>query len=121
MAIPCGSIAASPSNLVTNPRDERLRLQIVSIETGSTQGSGVIIKRSGNTYTILTAAHVVNAVGSSPVNIVTPDRQQYSTNPNRLKLAPNAIDLATITFESDREYSGKDVRRGCSVYHVAWR
>jgi tetratricopeptide (TPR) repeat protein len=101
---PIRSIAASPSNPVTDARSDLLRLQIVSIETGSRQGSGVIIKRNGRTYTILTAAHVVNDLGNLPVKIVTPDRQQYPTNPSEVKLAPDDIDLATITFESDREY-----------------
>ncbi len=98
------SIAASPLDPPTNARAELLRQHIVLLETRSGQGSGVIIKHSGNTYTILTAAHVVNDLGNLPVQIVTPDRQQYPTTPSQVKLAPNALDLATITFESDREY-----------------
>ena len=77
---------------------------VVLIKTKSGQGSGVIIKHTGNTYTILTAAHVVNDLRSSPLEITTPDRQQHQTTPSQVKIAPNLLDLATISFQSDRNY-----------------
>ena len=78
--------------------------RIVLIQTRSGQGSGVIIKRTGNTYTILTAAHVVNDLRSSPLQITTPDRQQHTSEPIEVKIAPNALDLATISFQSEQNY-----------------
>jgi Tfp pilus assembly protein PilF len=78
--------------------------RIVFIKTRSGEGSGVIIKHVGSTYTILTAAHVVNDLRNAPLEIITPDRQQYTTNPSEVKLAPDTLDLATITFQSDRDY-----------------
>lgn len=77
---------------------------VVLIKTKSGQGSGVIIKHTGNTYTVLTAAHVVNDLRSSPLEITTPDRQQHKTTPSEVKIAPNLLDLATISFQSDRSY-----------------
>lgn len=78
--------------------------RIVLIKTRSGQGSGVIIKHTGNTYTILTAAHVVNDLRSSPLQITTADRQKYTTNPSQVRLSTDRLDLATISFQSDRNY-----------------
>jgi tetratricopeptide (TPR) repeat protein len=95
--LPVNAIAANPT---TNISD-----RIVLIQTKSGQGSGVIIKRTGSTYTILTAAHVVNDLRSSPLKITTPDKQQHTGKPLEVKIAPNALDLATISFQSEQNYS----------------
>ncbi|MCY7368893.1 MAG: tetratricopeptide repeat-containing serine protease family protein [Chamaesiphon sp.] len=94
--LPVRAIAASPS---TNISD-----RIVLIQTRSEQGSGVIIKRIGSTYTILTAAHVVNDLRNSPLQITTSDQQRHTSAPIKVKIAPNALDLATISFQSDQNY-----------------
>ncbi len=94
--LPVRAISATPS---TNISD-----RIVLIQTRSEQGSGVIIKRSGSTYTILTAAHVVSDLRNSPLQITTSDQQQHTTKPIEVKIAPNALDLATISFQSDQNY-----------------
>jgi Flp pilus assembly protein TadD/S1-C subfamily serine protease len=79
--------------------------RIVSIKTRLGQGSGTIVKHVGNTYTVLTAAHVVKDIQNSEVAIITPDRQQHHTSTIEVKIAPNSIDLATVTFQSDLNYS----------------
>lgn len=93
---PAPAIAANPTENITN--------RIVLIETKSGQGSGVIINHTGNTYTILTAAHVVNDLRSAPLKIITADRHQYTSSASMIKVAPNRLDLATISFQSDRDY-----------------
>lgn len=93
-------VRALGSNPAVNISD-----RIVLIKTRTGQGSGVIIKHVGNTYTILTAAHVVNDLDRSPVEVITPDRQQYFTSPQAVKIAPNSLDLATVTFESNLNYA----------------
>jgi S1-C subfamily serine protease len=101
--------------------------KIVSIETKSGQGSGVIIKHTGNIYTILTAAHVVNDLRSSPLRITTPDRQQYTSSPTAVKIAPNRLDLATISFQSDRNYpvaelgNSDTVAKGQSIFAAGFQ
>jgi S1-C subfamily serine protease/lipoprotein NlpI len=101
--------------------------KIVSIETKSGQGSGVIIKHTGNIYTILTAAHVVNDLRSSPLRITTPDRQQYTSSPIAVKIAPNRLDLATISFQSDRNYpvaelgNSDTVAKGQSIFAAGFQ
>ncbi len=95
--VPVQAIAATPTANITD--------RIVLIKTRSGQGSGVIIKHTGNTYTILTAAHVVNDLRSSPLQITTPDRQQYISHPSEVKISTDLLDLATISFQSDRDYA----------------
>jgi S1-C subfamily serine protease len=95
--VPVRAIAASPTGNISD--------RIVLIQTRSGQGSGVIIKHTGNTYTILTAAHVVNDLRSSPLQITTADRQQHTSNPIEVKIAPDSLDLATISFQSEQDYS----------------
>ncbi|HEY9824423.1 MAG TPA: serine protease, partial [Stenomitos sp.] len=63
-------------------------------------GSGVIIGRSGKTYTVLTAAHVV--VDSDQYTIKTVDGLGYSLkNVKRL----SGVDLAVVQFESGTSYT----------------
>jgi S1-C subfamily serine protease len=94
----------SPVSAIETTSTTAITDRIVLIKTRSGQGSGVIIKHTGNTYTILTAAHVVNDLRSSPLQITTTDRQKYTTNPSQVKLSADRLDLATISFQSDRNY-----------------
>jgi lipoprotein NlpI len=94
----------APVRAIASSQNVNIIERIVLIKTRSGQGSGVIIKHVGQTYTLLTAAHVVNDLQHSPVEITTPDRQQHTSSSSEVKIAPNALDLATITFQSDREY-----------------
>jgi lipoprotein NlpI len=125
--VPVRSIASSPSVNIIDSRSESLRQRIVLIKTRSGQGSGVIIKHVGNTYTILTAAHVVNDLLESPLEITTPDRQQYTTSPNEVNLAPDSLDLATVNFQSDREYlvanlgDANTIARGQQVFAAGFQ
>ncbi|QLE57285.1 tetratricopeptide repeat protein [Nostoc sp. TCL26-01] len=74
----------------------------VLIDNKDVFGSGVIIKQEGNTYTVLTAQHVVS--NPSQYEIVTPDNQHYSLNYNTVKKLP-AVDLAVVQFTSNQTYA----------------
>ena len=53
---------------------------------GATQGSGVLVKRDGNRYTVLTAWHVVS--GQRPgeeLDIYTPDGQSHQLEKGSIK------------------------------------
>ncbi len=66
-------------------------------------GSGVIIARENNTYTVLTANHVVKNVNIGYL-VYTPDNQQHQViKVNRLN--QDGLDLAYITFKSNKPYS----------------
>ncbi len=66
-------------------------------------GSGIIIKRNGNTYTVLTARHVFKDA-QAKYEIVTPDDKRYLLNYSSVKKLPN-IDLAIVEFTSSQTYS----------------
>jgi len=65
--------------------------------------SGIIIKRNGNTYTVLTARHVFKDA-QAKYEIVTPDHKRYLLNYSSVKKLPN-IDLAVVEFTSSQTYS----------------
>ncbi len=96
-------------------RVETVTDRVVLIQTGSGQGSGVIIKHDGDTYTILTAAHVVANRQNRSVKIVTFDRQEYTASIDRIQIAPNAIDLATVTFTSNQNYPVAEIGDSSSL------
>jgi S1-C subfamily serine protease len=73
----------------------------VNIDSPDTPGSGVIIQKNSNTYTVVTAAHVIRNRSSS-FKIVTPDGNQYNlTN----IIATKGTDLAVVKFQSTMNYS----------------
>jgi Flp pilus assembly protein TadD len=65
-------------------------------------GSGVIIKKDGNTYTVLTAAHVVEVKDN--YEIVTADGKTYTVNYSSVKPLPG-VDLAVVEFSSNQNYN----------------
>jgi tetratricopeptide (TPR) repeat protein len=75
--------------------------QITVLIEGQAPGSGVIIKREGNTYTVLTTRHVVAT--RDEYDIVTPDGQKYRLNYSTVKPLGN-VDLAVLEFTSTQNY-----------------
>ncbi|MFN5955373.1 MAG: tetratricopeptide repeat protein [Dolichospermum sp.] len=83
----------------------------VRIDSSSgSNGSGVIIAKEGNTYTVLTAAHVVckppDKVGPCEPNtykILTVDGKEYPVEPSTIKLE-EGVDLAAVKFTSGENY-----------------
>ncbi|MFM6331568.1 MAG: trypsin-like peptidase domain-containing protein [Dolichospermum sp.] len=83
----------------------------VRIDSSSgANGSGVIIAKQGNIYTVLTAAHVVckppDKTGPCEPNtykILTVDGKQYPVEPSTIKLE-EGVDLAVVKFTSQENY-----------------
>ena len=87
----------------------------VKIQSSSgSWGSGVIVRRDGNTYTVLTSAHVVcepdpkessDDCADRTYQIITSDResQPYEVDRGSIKLADEDIDLARLEFESEAD------------------
>ncbi len=73
---------------------------IQGVENANNFGSGVIIAKSGNSYTVLTAAHVV--ASTDRYTITTHDSFQYSLQ--NIQRLPN-LDLAIVRFESSTNYA----------------
>ncbi|MBW4615169.1 MAG: tetratricopeptide repeat protein [Desmonostoc vinosum HA7617-LM4] len=74
----------------------------VQIDYKDAPGSGVIIQKEGNIYTVLTAQHVVQT--PAKYDIVTPDGQRYALKYSTVKKLPN-IDLAVVQFTSSQSYA----------------
>ncbi len=67
-------------------------------------GSGVILQRQGDIYTVLTAAHVVKNQGKVEYKIKTSDDRQYEIIDSSIRSAPGNIDLAIVKFKSTAKY-----------------
>jgi tetratricopeptide (TPR) repeat protein len=75
----------------------------VSIDSANSFGSGVVIKKEGNTYTILTAAHVIRN-RKQTYKITTPDGKNYPLVATNIKSASADVDLAIVKFQSSIDY-----------------
>lgn len=72
---------------------------------GATQGSGVLVKKEGNTYTVLTAWHVISSnQPGEDIDLVLNEGTTYTTSIiNSEKI--NDVDLGLITFKSPEDYN----------------
>jgi hypothetical protein len=77
-----------------------LTVFIQGVNNPNVIGSGVIISRSGKSYTVLTTSHVVAATDQYTVQVL--DGEQYTLQ--NVRKLPN-VDLATVQFESSRTYA----------------
>ncbi|MDB9328343.1 trypsin-like peptidase domain-containing protein, partial [Nodularia spumigena CS-590/02] len=98
------------------------------------KGSGVIVARKGNTYTVLTAHHVIKKPGV--YDIITPDGQKYPVERSQRLGKPversqplgelGKLDLALLKFTSSRNYTiaqvanSSAVQEGATVYHAGF-
>jgi tetratricopeptide (TPR) repeat protein len=93
----------APSHALSAPEVAKIAKQsTVQIGSDSSPGSGVIIKKSGDVYTILTAAHVVRDPGGQQ-QVVTPDGIGQSVK--NVRIFPNQVDLAVAEFTSPKQYA----------------
>ena len=95
----------------------------IDINAGNDNGSGVIIARTGSTYYVLTADHVVKNVNFQ-YEIVTPDGEKHLLNESAIKsIGDRQVDMAVISFESENSYkiaqletSANRIRQGTPIY-----
>ncbi|NMF65713.1 hypothetical protein DP113_14465 [Brasilonema octagenarum UFV-E1] len=89
---------------------------------GANPGSGVIIKRQGNTYTVLTNWHVLKENGNT---VQTPDGRRYTVNQSLVKPF-RGLDLAEFQFTSTENYrkselgNSQQLSEGIAVYATGW-
>jgi V8-like Glu-specific endopeptidase len=74
----------------------------VRITSSSGSGSGVLIRKEGKTYTLLTAAHVL-ANPTAVYEVSTPDGQRYTLDRKSIK-AHVQTDVAIAQFTSSQVY-----------------
>jgi tetratricopeptide (TPR) repeat protein len=97
-------VIVQPTAVLAISADEvgKIAKSITVLIDSKEPGSGVIVKRNGNTYTVLSARHVFKDP-QAKYEIVTPDNQRYSLNYSSVKKLPN-IDLAVVEFTSNQTY-----------------
>ncbi|MCT7986428.1 trypsin-like peptidase domain-containing protein [Laspinema sp. A4] len=108
---------------VTQADIATLTQQVTVVINGQNPGSGVLIGKQGNTYTVLTANHVV--ASPDEYQIVTADGIQHPLNYTTVRRLPN-LDLALVQFSSSESYAiaqmgDSDIAQpGTSVYIAGW-
>ena len=105
--IPELSVAQSQNNDISTTeladKIDRIASQIaVKIQWQDSNGSGTIIARDGNTYSVLTAEHVVSG-DDRDFTIYAPDGKKYPVDRSKTKIWDN-VDLAVIQFTSEEDY-----------------
>lgn len=93
-----------PAVAQISPTADQINQQAASLTVaieGISSGSGVIVARTGATYTVLTAQHVVDA--ASAATIVTPDGLRYPIGRAEIRPLPG-VDLAIVQFTSQQHY-----------------
>jgi tetratricopeptide (TPR) repeat protein len=94
----------------------------VLIQTPGSPGSGIILSKQGNIYSVLTARHVIDSINpGEEADLTTYDGQVYAINTNKIKKFPN-VDLAIVEFEANKNYrvaklgNSQETRAGKTVY-----
>jgi tetratricopeptide (TPR) repeat protein/S1-C subfamily serine protease len=91
--------------------EQKAKQITVRIDSSSNaNGSGIIIAKDGNTYTVLTASHVVceredatKPCGNYNYQILAPDGKQYAVAKSTIK-TESGVDLAVVKFTSNATY-----------------
>ncbi|EGK89119.1 tetratricopeptide repeat protein [Microcoleus vaginatus PCC 9802] len=76
----------------------------VQINSSLGDGSGVIIAKTGKTYTVLTVNHVVEKADVKYTVRTSKGKNYQATSVTRLQTADTDPDLAVVKFESPEEY-----------------
>ncbi|OPH10595.1 GUN4 domain-containing protein, partial [Cylindrospermopsis raciborskii] len=102
---------------LTSAEIGEIATQITVRVSGPDQGSGVIISKNGNTYTVLTNSHVFENPGNYQVT-TSDERKHQVTNIQKIE----NLDLATFQFNSSQKYrvvkqgDSRQMKIGKAVY-----
>jgi tetratricopeptide (TPR) repeat protein/S1-C subfamily serine protease len=102
------SLAKNPAEIQTIAKSVTVEIRLKTIDQ---VGSGVIIHRQGDLYTVVTNRHVVcgnikcvQLAEQEKYQIGMADGQKYQVAAPAIKLLGNDLDLAIIQFRSSRKY-----------------
>ena len=109
---------------ILSPEQVNLRAKqtIVRID-GTSVGSGTLIERSDNSYTVLTNWHVVKDLGDYTVQPI--DGRTYQVDSATIKQLPG-LDLAILKFDSNQNYQvaelgdSSNLSEGQNVYFAGY-
>lgn len=94
---------------ILNAQDRRGIVELaekvtVRIITPGSPGSGVIVRKTGNTYIVLTAAHVIKETNpGEEAYIQTFDGEQHQVDTSSIRIGRN-VDLALVVFQTEKKY-----------------
>ncbi len=120
--IAIGSFQILAATALEPTKISEIAQKITVVIDGDCKGSGVIIERQGENYTVLTANHVV-AKTTGQCFIKTPDGMSYKLYEARL--VPRT-DLAVLQFQSKQNYavaqagSSVNLRPGATIYFAGY-
>ena len=81
----------------------------VLIETPASAGSGVILERHKEIYSVITAKHVINSINKNEeAYIVTPDEEKNTLIAKTVHKLPD-VDLAIVEFSSKKDYKTAEI------------
>ncbi|MBE9124875.1 MULTISPECIES: tetratricopeptide repeat-containing serine protease family protein [unclassified Coleofasciculus] len=103
LVVVLSQVACAPKKLIqdTQPVYKIADKVTVFIDECSS-GSGVIFKKQGKTYSVLTARHIVS--NDKDCRVITPDGQDHSAKAGKFKRY-EGLDLAVVQFESSNNYT----------------
>jgi tetratricopeptide (TPR) repeat protein/V8-like Glu-specific endopeptidase len=97
----CVVNSAAAANLSATQVAQIAKQSTVRINSDGSPGSGVIIQKKNNTYTILTAGHVVKN-RQTPYKITMADGESQTAK--NIQVFANQVDLAVLEFTSSKNY-----------------
>ena len=119
---PAKALEESAINKIAKQITVRIDGKIKEFE-GTSNGSGVIVEKQGNTYTVLTNWHVVQIPGE--YTITTFNGDTYQINSTTVKQLGN-LDLAIVQFSSNKNYdkatlgNSSQLTETSTVYAAGW-
>ena len=105
-AVSIGALLVSPAPVKAQSAEAvaKAALAITVRIEGATQGSGVLVQRDGNRYTVLTAWHVVSGQSKGEdLDIFARDGSRQRLDQGSIKRL-GKVDLAVLTFTSPKSY-----------------
>jgi S1-C subfamily serine protease/Tfp pilus assembly protein PilF len=117
---------ATPARTPSQPPTQTVHKtasQITVLIGGQNPGSGVIFAKTGNTYYVLTAKHVVNT--PDEYEIIDADKKRYPVDYGKVKKLAN-VDLAVVQFTSNQAYpvarlgNSQQVQEGDGIFVAGW-
>jgi tetratricopeptide (TPR) repeat protein/V8-like Glu-specific endopeptidase len=94
------------ANALTAPEVAKIAKQVTvrieyQVKGEKRQGSGFIVKKTDETYYVVTAYHVVSA--ETKYTLITPDGERYNLDSNKISYK-SGTDLSVVQFTSSKTY-----------------
>lgn len=99
-------VATSPASAQSAGTDVAKVAQAITVRIeGATPGSGVLVRRDGSRYMVLTAWHVISGQrAGEELTITTADGKEHQIDERTIQRIPD-VDLALVSFVAESSYS----------------